>query len=319
MWLEGLDLAIYGLDSKCKCIEAGIVHWDFQDSKGIKAVITVTAYVIPTAAVRLFIPQDLFATHRTGTYTLKWDSSEFEFKGIKLEIPYNSGNHLPMLLEDKDLLYHDQRVLTVTTSDLKEVYNSVGLQLNQNLTSSQKELLLWNWKLGHSNMHWIQNLMKHKEYTDSDGITVVKKSVVTPKFKTTSTIKPPLCAACLLGKAKRRGAGTSKESKTVSSSLKMECLLPGTMVSTDHYETRVKGRLQTTRGREREDEQYSGGTIFVDHASSFIFINNQVSLRAGETLQSKQLLVGTNVAVTVIALITLLRQCNYINYFSGAT
>jgi hypothetical protein len=35
--------------------------------------------------------------------------------------------------------------------------------------------------------------------------------------------------------------------------------------------------------------KYNGGTIFVDHATSFIYIRNQVSLRIGETLQAKHL------------------------------
>ena len=34
--------------------------------------------------------------------------------------------------------------------------------------------------------------------------------------------------------------------------------------------------------------QYHGGTIFVDHYSGFIFIGNQVSLRAGETAATKR-------------------------------
>jgi hypothetical protein len=30
-----------------------------------------------------------------------------------------------------------------------------------------------------------------------------------------------------------------------------------------------------------------GGTIFVDHASQYIWINHQISLRVGDTLQGK--------------------------------
>ena len=32
---------------------------------------------------------------------------------------------------------------------------------------------------------------------------------------------------------------------------------------------------------------YSGGTIFCDHASQYIWINHQISLRVGDTLQGK--------------------------------
>ena len=34
--------------------------------------------------------------------------------------------------------------------------------------------------------------------------------------------------------------------------------------------------------------QYQGGTIFVDHATGYVFIKNQQSLRVGETLQAKR-------------------------------
>ena len=45
--------------------------------------------------------------------------------------------------------------------------------------------------------------------------------------------------------------------------------------------------MEHTRGKESLRKQYTGGTIFVDHASRLIYIVNQVSLRVGESLQSK--------------------------------
>jgi hypothetical protein len=49
----------------------------------------------------------------------------------------------------------------------------------------------------------------------------------------------------------------------------------------------VPGRLPHTSGKEPSKLKYNGGTIFVDHASSFIYLVNETSLRAGETLQAK--------------------------------
>jgi hypothetical protein len=51
----------------------------------------------------------------------------------------------------------------------------------------------------------------------------------------------------------------------------------------------LPGRLPHTKGKELEKDRYTGGTIFVDHASGFIFARNQVSLRAGETIVSKKM------------------------------
>ena len=44
----------------------------------------------------------------------------------------------------------------------------------------------------------------------------------------------------------------------------------------DHYEPTVCGCITHTKGKERETEQFQGGTIAVDHASSKIYIYHQV-------------------------------------------
>ena len=45
--------------------------------------------------------------------------------------------------------------------------------------------------------------------------------------------------------------------------------------------------LPHSYGKEKTDDQYNGGTLFVDHASSMVFVQHQVSVRTGETLQAK--------------------------------
>jgi hypothetical protein len=41
-------------------------------------------------------------------------------------------------------------------------------------------------------------------------------------------------------------------------------------------------------GKTKLDEMYTGGCIFVDHASGFIFVKHQVSLNSHETLKAKE-------------------------------
>ena len=54
--------------------------------------------------------------------------------------------------------------------------------------------------------------------------------------------------------------------------IKREHLSPGDCVSLDQYESSIRGRLPPqTKGKECTDEQYTGGTLFVDHASGMIF------------------------------------------------
>jgi hypothetical protein len=50
------------------------------------------------------------------------------------------------------------------------------------------------------------------------------------------------------------------------------------MASLDQYMGSTPGRLPNTKAKELKKDKYTGGTIFVDHASSFVFVRNQVSL-----------------------------------------
>ena len=70
-----------------------------------------------------------------------------------LQFPYNSNNNLPLMLQAEPhhigLTFDD----ATTLGDGHSVHNymSAADESNQNLTSAQKELLLWHWKLGHAN------------------------------------------------------------------------------------------------------------------------------------------------------------------------
>ena len=55
----------------------------------------------------------------------------------------------------------------------------------------------------------------------------------------------------------------------------------------DQYESRVEGRVFSQRGYNLSTFKYIGGTLFCDAASKTIFVYNQVSLNAQETISSK--------------------------------
>ena len=69
--------------------------------------------------------------------------------------------------------------------------------------------------------------------------------------------------------------------------LKKEKLEDGDLVATDQFVVHQGGRLFTTSGREREEDQFKGGTIFVDSATGKQFVKCQVSLGVEETLLGK--------------------------------
>ena len=69
--------------------------------------------------------------------------------------------------------------------------------------------------------------------------------------------------------------------------LKKDSLSVGSMVSTDQFVSSLKGRLPNTYGRESDSDKFMGGTVFIDEASNYIAVHNQVSLGLEETLRGK--------------------------------
>ena len=154
-------------------------------------------------------------------------------------------------------------------------------QNNQNLSGPQKELLLWHWQLGHAGFEWVQRL-------GAAIMGVPAPARLDVKHKTVPTLRRedhPLCAACKLSKAKRVTPKTESSSRRHPQEMKIRSqdLQPGDYVSVDQYISAVPGRLPHTASREQEKNRYHGGSIFVDHASSFVFMRNQVSLQVGES------------------------------------
>ena len=73
---------------------------------------------------------------------------------------------------------------------------------------------------------------------------------IVPKYPSTRTCKPPLCASCQIARTKRRSTDVATTTVREEALLKVSDLLPGDTVSVDQYESSVRGRLATTRGRE---------------------------------------------------------------------
>ena len=99
-----------------------------------------------------------------------------------------------------------------------------------------------------------------------------------------------MCAACQYGKQKRKPSPGKKSTvvKDRDGALKKDNLFPGQRVSVDHFVCSTKGRLLHTFGKEDSTKQFTGGAIFVDHATGYIFVEHQVHLNTHETLKGKE-------------------------------
>ena len=164
----------------------------------------------------------------------------------------------------------------------------VGDDSNSNLTGPQRELLLWHWKLGIS-MTRIQALMVEHKAVDANKEEVIMPQVIKPTFKSTSCCPIPLCTACQLATAKKRNpkVSTNKAIMEKQGILAANQYEAGDHVSMDQFVSQTTGRLPTGYGRERPENRYHGGTIFNDAATGIIWVENQISLGASETIMAK--------------------------------
>ena len=78
---------------------------------------------------------------------------------------------------------------------------NVGLHTNKNLSSAQKEILLWQLKLGIS-MQQIQKLMQVVKVEEPDGAMSIMDQVIKPKIKAALTCPIPMCQSCQLSQAR---------------------------------------------------------------------------------------------------------------------
>ena len=67
--------------------------------------------------------------------------------------------------------------------------------------------------------------------------------------------------------------------------LKKDHILPGQMVSAYNYISRATGRLYHTKGKSDQPDMFSGGCVFIDHASGYVSIKHQVAINDTETIK----------------------------------
>lgn len=276
-----------GLADSTRIEGMGTVEWTVRDLYGQVGTIRTKAYLIPQATIRLFSPQEyIFENHRTQA-NLSRSGVHLTTKEGTLSFPWNDHTNLPMMLPDWTPSQPEIPMsLVLEMLDTVSAVDKLLGTINKNLTQDQKELLLWHQRFGHSGFLWNQALMNHVKTEVGEEADPPK---VKPRYKGAARCPLPKCSACQLSKQHRKtpDSSTIHVNKDREMAIRRNNLNPGDCVSLDQYTCKTPGRLATTYGKEKEDLQYNGGTIYVDHASSFVFIHNQISLRSGETIQGK--------------------------------
>ena len=189
-----------------------------------------------------------------------------------VNVPFDPVTSLPIFCS-----FHD---VDVATTNLEVTLCScMTEEANQNISFSSRKMLRCDWRLGHSSMVFVKWLA-HRGLLGrhSDKVKVVQDG------------NHSMCASCnCCGKQVRTPSrATVKQQRPDQTGvLKQEQLEPGDCVAVDQFVVRQGGRLFTTSGREREEDRFKGGTIFVDMATGKMFVKFQVSLGTQETLLAK--------------------------------
>ena len=264
---------LHNILGNTEVIGVGVIKWDIYDDKGRPHVIRTKAYFVPSARVRLFSVQTYLGTEK-GSFLIEGTNAFFRFTNDKDLLAFHTFNNS----SENGLLA--LAYLTRAHNAQCNLALNVLAPVNSNLTHAQKELLGRHFKLGHFHIQWIQRL--------SANLQANAKRYIPVKSNGVSTCILPHCLACRYAKMHvlPMPKGLLKTPST-DGALKKNRTRPGSMVSTNQFVSSVKGRLLHTQGKEKSTDALSGGTVYVDDSSSFIFVQNQVSLRASETVRGK--------------------------------
>ena len=259
------DIRLGGMANGMLVEGIGKVKWSLKsDSNNV--VIHTQCYYVPNAKVRLISPQRLFNKESGvgGSFNIYEEYSTLLFDGLpSVRIDYDEKSFLPVAYA-RNAEFSFESNLSIMDGG------------NQNLTPSQKLLLQWHYRFGHKGFRLIQHLFRHLPFGSE-------------KFMAAANCDVPKCSICEFSKAHR----TSTKGKICSSNpstdgnCKNGYLRPGSGVSVDHFESRLKGRTYTSFGKSTSDK-YIGGCIFVDLASGYIHVKHQLGFSSSETIRAKQ-------------------------------
>ena len=293
------NMKVRDLSSENEVLGEGSVLWPVVDTLGQVHVIELPCLHIPTAGVRLLSPQVLKHRHNIGGSIEDDGIHLLGDNNVRLVAKYNSTTNLPELqLSDLPM---SNSVWSDTFGDMNTHLAAPSAHLsvidvdNSNLTPSEKELLLWHQRLSHTNLAKVRLLCMKRQWVRLDAVSpdaLTPDAILPTREDATSRVATQRikCASCCMAKQHRRT--TPATSRSISTqpemALKTSHLSPGMCISVDHYVSPVRGRHLKGFGTTTCDQGYTGGSIFVDHASGMIFHYPQVDLSATTTIRAKQ-------------------------------
>ena len=263
-------------DGTAKIEGFGMLRWDVMTSDGKHRVVEVPGYYSPTIAMRLLSPQDYARYHKMDPEQTQYRGSSMwmaldipclDDKTAKLYANIDPQSRLPFVLGEFG--HHD--VVDGKETKCHCHVTSIYDTRNINLSRAQKALKLDHDRLGHLSMQMIQRLYQPADHDspDFDGHPTSGNPCLIAKDAAQIKCKTPVCEACEIARARKRPTGATKVTPVaeVVDGIRAEDLKPGDCVSVNQYKSSVRGRRYETKGHERKEQKYCGGTLFYDHAS----------------------------------------------------
>ena len=249
----------------------GMIRWETLDDNGNVIIFRTKGLLAESLPCRLFSPQSFLTESQNldDHFRVYGDRSEWHMFGQKLLTLKYDGSFLPRMTMFRR---------GTTTATLTALQGNVLDERNHNLSPLRRIWAMWHFRLGHLGFAHVRQLGS-MGFLDKAGLGLLRSS----------TDSIPKCAACQFGKASRKPSGTIhiERDKDSEGNLKKDKLEPGQMVFMDQLESRTRGRLFHTSGREHQVDKFKGSTIFCDAASGLLHVEHQVTFTANETIQSK--------------------------------
>jgi hypothetical protein len=118
----------------------------------------------------------------------------------------------------------------------------------------------------------------------------MQSRLISPSTNKSSHCHIPMCTSCQYAKQKRKNPPKATvATPQTTTGLSDDILQAGDRVSVDLNCSSTTGCLPHTFGKEKSALQFTGGAIFVDHATQLIHNTHQHSTSTAETVLSKHL------------------------------
>ena len=283
---------VQGIGKGLKIKGVGTITWTFIAENGIYRKLKLPCYYVPECTTRIAsvkrileaYPREEVRITSTGLVLVGYGNEP------AISVPFCPKSSLPIIstqtkIDDILPTVNNATENSLKNKPMKKLPKSVSVTegVNHNLSEPEKELLRWHYRLGHIGIKRVQWLFRQGILAKSEKQRRLHESA-------SKLSSGPLCTACQYAKQRRKTSPGYHKKTTPNkiSAIKVDNLFPGQRISADHFDSKPRGRLLHTYGKEAQDDKYCGGCIFVDHASGLVDVRLQSGLNSHQTLQSKK-------------------------------